>query len=97
MTDILVLSEYLLGLPVAEKLMLVAGGGSKCKRKQKKYKNQSAQVTGLTLPILRRLVPTPYTKRGGGGGVMISRTLRLRDMKFCRLFGVLFKLTENVK
>ena len=68
MTDILVLSECLLGLPVAEKLMLVAGGGSKCERKQKKSKNQSAQVTGLTLPILRRLVPTPYTKRGGGGG-----------------------------
>ena len=54
----------------------------------------------LTLTILRFMVPTPYT-RGGGGGIeppcVISRTLTFRDLKFCRLLAVLFKLSENVK
>ena len=39
--------------------------------------------------------PTPFTK-GVGPLPVISRTLTLRDLKFCRLLGVLLKRSENV-
>ena len=41
-----------------------------------------------THTLYERVEPTPP---------VISRTLTLRDLKFCRLLGVLFKLSENVK
>ena len=49
----------------------------------------SSSLTVLTLSILRFLVPTPYT--------VISMTLTLRGLKFCRLSVVLMKPSKNVK
>ena len=41
----------------------------------------------FTLPILTCLVSTSY--------IVTSGTLNLRDLKFCRLLGVLFKIAET--
>ena len=53
-------------------------------------------VSILTLPILGVWYPY-YILRGGLSQPGISGTLTLRKLKFCRLLGVLFKLTKNIK
>ena len=55
--------------------------------------------SGLTLPVPSLLVPTPYTKGGGGsaGPPAIPKTLASMNLKFYRILDTSFDVLEMLK